>query len=198
MALAESQRKKNIERTSLINQATEATPNQNTTTTTRDLTSLDPRRKTTITTDINLLGVGTTINIKTETTPMRIVQENVQSGRVRSATNHARDARSRRGIDPKNVRARGTRGHTTGTAPSATGLTTGRAETTTSTIGMSGLGTTTGVDRAAAVTPAIAGEHQVTHPAGCTFIYLVNLCVRLRKIHNFLLIMQKSNKSAKK
>lgn len=181
VVLAKNQRKKNIERKNLINQATEATPSPNTMTTTRDPTSLGPRRKTTTTTDINLLGVGTTINTSIGMTPRRSVPGSAQSGRVRSATNRARGARRRRGTVPKNVRAKGTRGHTTGTARSATGLTTGRAETTTSTIGMSGLGTTTGVDHAAAVTPAIAGEHQVTHAAGCTFIYLVKLCVRLRE-----------------
>lgn len=179
MGLAENQRKKNIKRISRTNQATEATPKQNTTTNTSDLTNLDPKEKMTITINTSLPEVGITTDTNIETIPRRIVSENVPSDRVQSVTNHVPDEGGRRGTVPKNVRARGTSGHTTGTARSATGLTTGRAETTTSTIGMSGLGTTTGAARAAAVTPAIAGEHQVTNQTGCTFIYLIILCVRL-------------------
>lgn len=123
--------------------------------------------------DISRLGVGITkglkgcIKINIGTIQKMTVLRNVRSGLDLSATNRGRGGEDR-ATDPRIDRVRGTSDPTTGTVRSGIGRTTDPDGSMTSTIGMNGLGTTTGGDLAAAADRDTAGEHQVTTPAGCT------------------------------
>lgn len=183
VVLVKSPKKPNTKRKNHINQTTKVIPSQNITTTTRDLRSRGLKERTITTTSISRQRVGITISTKTNigTIQTTIGRESAQSGRGRSVTSRGRVGGNHRGTGRRIGPTGGTRGRTTGRARSGTGPTTGRVETTTnttSTIGMSGLGTTTGAARAAAaaITPDTAGELQVTDPTGCTFIlfYIVS------------------------
>lgn len=95
-------------------------------------------------------------------------RENALNGLGRRVTNRDRVA-GNLGTVRRSNRVAGTGGRTIGTARSGTGRTSARAGTTTSMIGMSGLGSATGAVPAAGATPDIAGEHQVTNAKGCIF-----------------------------
>lgn len=148
------------------------TQSQNTTITI-NRKNLDRRKRTITTIGINRPGVKTTRGHTKTNIGMirtRIGLGSGRSVRVRRVTNRDRGGVGRRGSVPARARGGGSGasgGRTIGTAPSATAPTRGPA-TTTSMIGMSGLGTTGGA-RAAAATHVTAGEHQVINATGCIF-----------------------------
>lgn len=136
-------------------------------------TNRNLERGTIITISISLLGVGITksrIRINIGMNQRMIVRGSVRNDHGRSATSRGRGDVGLRGR--RSARGGGRSDLTTGRARSGTGPTRDPDGSMKSTIGMSGLGTTTGGAHAAVAAPDTVGEHQVTNSAGCISLFI--------------------------